>query len=321
MAFRSKLEEYGGLSMRQRMLLAFFLVAVAVWLVALGGEALCRSNMPETEETAIITGNDYRVLKDYFARIGQDRAPAVLGDHVKSVLFRALPFSFRKGCSDAISGWGGAAEAAAGMSVRVLHVDARKGEKTARVLLVYACYVKGREADGRYRDERLAGIVIDGERARLSMLPDRDDCDTCTDLTSIKLEKTAQIGGKSVVGVSFSRTNGNPGRSPPARLLKEENVRFYVMQERNIKPSGSVLKGREEMAEGAEQVKTAYSAGVVFKKDMRGNIIGILSPYRVARSYGRSGRDVSADKGARGEQSRGMVRYTWNAEREEFIKE
>lgn len=305
--------------MRQRMLLAFLLVAVAVWLLALGGEALCRSNLPETEEEAIITGNDYRVLKDYFARFGQDRTPAVLGDQVKSVLLRALPSSFRKGCSDARSNWG-AAEAAAGMSVRVLHVEARKGEKTARVLLVYACYVKGREADGRYRDERLAGMVIDGERARLSMLPDRDDCDTCAHLTRIKLEKTAQIGGKSVVGVSFSRANGNPGRNPPARLLKEENVRFYVMQERKIKPAGSVLKGREEMTEGAGQVTTAYSAGVVFKKDMHGNIVGILSPYRVTRSYDPNGRDASADNGARGE-SRGMVRYTWNGEREEFIKE
>ncbi len=317
--------------MRQRMLLVFFVVTVGIWSIVLSGEGLCRSNLPETEDTAVITGNDHGVLKDYFARIERDRkATGVPGDHVKSILLRALPASFRKGCNDVIAGWGSEGEAAAGMSVRVLHVEARKDGKTTRALLVYACFLKGREADGRYRDERLAGIVIDGDSARLSMLPDRDDCDTCTDLTRIKLEKTVQIGGRGIAGVSFARTNRNPGRSPAVQLLKEENVRFYVMQERKIKPAGIVLKGREEnTAEGAEQVKTVYSAGVVFKKDMRGNVIGILSPYRVSRSYERYDGDASSDSGVRtggqraasGVQRRGMIRYTWNAEREEFVKE
>ncbi len=305
--------------MKQRVLLVFLVVAVGVWLVV-PGEGLCRSNLPEAEATATITGADYRVLRDYFETVRQDRLAGIMGDRVKSVLLRALPAFFRKGCSDVIADWGGAGEAAAGVSVRVLHAEARKDEKTAHALLVYTCFSKGREADDRYRDERLAGIVIGTDSVRLFMLPDREDCDTCTDLTRIKLEKTARIGGEDVIGVSFTRTDRDPGRNPGPRLVREENVRFYVMEEKKIKPAGSVLKEREENAvEGAEPAKTIYSAGVVFKKDMRGNIIGILSPYRVSKSYDR---DAPADGAARTrEQRRGMVRYTWSADREEFIKE
>ncbi len=315
---------------QQRMLLVFFLVAVGVWFNVMSGEALCRYNLPEAEDTTIITGNDHKVLKDYFARIDQDRASGALGDHVKSILLRTLPASFRKGCGDVISGWGNGGEAAAGISVRVLDTEGKRDEKTIRVLLVYTCFLKGREADSQYRDERLAGLIIERDGARLSMLPDREDCATCTDLTRIKLEKTAQIGGRAVIGVSFVRTGRDPGRNPGARLVREENVRFYAMQERKIKPAGIVLKGREEITvEGTEQVRTVYSAGVVFKKDMRGNIVGILSPYRVSRSYDRYGRDASADSGAGAErpraasteQRRGMLRYGWNADREEFVKE
>jgi hypothetical protein len=300
------------------MLLVFFVIAVGVWLMVPSGEGLCRSGQPGTEETAVITGNDHAVLTDYFARIERDKATEVPGDQVTSVLLRALPASFKKGCSDVISGWGGTGEAAAGMSVRMLLVEARRAEKTRQALIVYTCFLKGREADGRYRDERLAGIIIDGDSARLSMLPGGDDCGTCTGPTHIELEKTARIGGRGVIGVSFARTNRMPGRNPAVQLLSEENVRFYVMREKKIKPAGCVLKGREEStAEDAGQVKTVYSAGVVFKKDMRGNIIGILSPYRISKSCDGDGGARAASR----VQRRGMLRYTWDAEREEFVKE
>jgi hypothetical protein len=69
------------------------------------------------------------------------------------------------------------------------------------------------------------------------------------------------------------------------------------------------LKGREEYAgtNGPNGEKTVFSASVIFKKGMKGNIIGILSPYTVAKNARRSGK--------------GMVRYDWNSEREEFMKE
>jgi hypothetical protein len=81
------------------------------------------------------------------------------------------------------------------------------------------------------------------------------------------------------------------------------------MQDNGIKPAGSVLKGREEYAgtNGANKERTVYGASIIFKKDMKGNIIGILSPYTVVKNARRSGK--------------GMVRYYWNSEKEEFMKE
>ncbi len=92
-------------------------------------------------------------------------------------------------------------------------------------------------------------------------------------------------------------------------MTKDERVNFYLMQDNGIKPAGSVLKSREEHtgANGANEEKTVYSASIIFKKDMKGNIIGILVPYTVVRNARRSGK--------------GMLRYDWNSGTGEFVKE
>ena len=140
------------------------------------------------------------------------------------------------------------------------------------------------------------------------MMPDDGDCENCQALTRILPEKEIHIGGKCVVGLSVLKTSENPCCTLSA-ATKEERVNFYLMQDNGIKPAGSVLKGREEYAgtNGANKERTVYGASIIFKKDMKGNIIGILSPYTVVKNARRSGK--------------GMVRYYWNSEKEEFMKE
>ncbi len=323
--------------MRQRMLPVLICVVLGACLAGFPAEGLCRLNLPEVEHETTITGNDHRVLKDYFARAEQDKTNGPLSEQVSSVLLKALPGACKDGCREIVSRWNNGADPAPGMSVRLLYVEGRKDEKPARVLLAYTCFSRTREAGRQRRDERLAGIVVHRDNTRLSMLPGRRDCETCSDLTRIRLEKTVRIGGKGVVGVSFARSGNIADGRGTVRPVKEEYVHFYVMQDRRIKPAGIVLKGREENdAEGAQGVKTVYSAGVVFKKDMRGNIIGILSPYRVTRSQGREGPADGAVQAGLGfggaaaterpqaagaEPRKGLIRYDWNAEREEFVKE
>jgi hypothetical protein len=51
-----------------------------------------------------------------------------------------------------------------------------------------------------------------------------------------------------------------------------------------------------------------YNGGIVFKKDMKGNIIDILSTYSEKTDEGRV-------------LHKGMLRFAWNSERKQFIQE
>ncbi len=270
--------------------------------------ALCRLNLPELEGQTVVRGQDHEALEDFFARLQREDLQRPLGGQMRRILVEALPEAYKSGCADMVAHWGPAADGTEEVSVRVLHVQGRQEERPVRALLAYACFSRAKEYMGRFRDERLAALTVERKLSRLSMMPDDGDCENCPALTRILPENEIHIGGKSVVGLSVLKTSANPccSLSPVA---KEERVRFYLMQDNGIKPAGSVLKRREEYAgrSDAHAEKTVYSGSVVFKKDMLGNIIGILSPYTVVKDAKRSGK--------------GMVRYDWNNERGEFVKE
>jgi hypothetical protein len=288
---------------------SFLLAAAIVALsVVFPRTALCRLNLPELEGLTLIEGQDHGALEDFFARFRQEDMQRPPGGEVKRILLEALPEAYKNGCADMVAHWGPASGGTEEVSVRVLHVEGRQEERPIRVLLAYACFSRAKEYVSQFRDERLAALTVERSASRLSMMPDDVDCENCPALTRIKPENEVHIGGKCVVGLSVLKTSANPccTLSPAA---KEERVLFYLMQDNGIKPAGSVLKGREEYAgtSGAHnKEKTVYSASVIFKKDMKGNVIGILSPYTVLRNAERSGK--------------GMVRYDWNGEREEFVK-
>ncbi len=287
-----------------------FLLSAFIVMLSLifPGPALCRLNLPELEGHTVIEGQDHQVLEDFFARLQQEDMQRLPGGEVKRILLGALPEAYKNGCTDMVAHWGPAADGTEALSVKVLHVEGGGQERSVRVLLAYACFSRAKEYAGHFRDERLAALIVGRDASRLSMMPDDEDCQNCQALTRILPEKQVHIGGKCVVGLSVLKTSENPCCTLSA-ATKEERVNFYLMQDNGIKPAGSVLKGREEYAgaNGAGGERTVYSASVIFKKDMKGNIIGILSPYTVAKNARRCGR--------------GMVRYDWSSEREEFTKE
>jgi hypothetical protein len=282
-------------------------VVIVTVLVVFPIPALCRLNLPELEGHTVIEGRDHQMLEDFFARFQQEDMERSPGGEVKRILLGALPEAYKDGCTDMVAHWGPAADGTEALSVRVLHVEEGDKERSVRALLAYACFSRAKEYVNRFRDERLAALVVDRKVSRLSMMPDDGDCENCQTLTRILPEKEVHIAGKCVVGLSVLKTGENPCCALSA-ARKEERVNFYLMQDNGVKPAGSVLKGREEYAgtKGAQEEKTVYSASVIFKKDMKGNIIGILSPYTVVKNARRSGK--------------GMVRYDWNSEREEFVK-
>jgi hypothetical protein len=112
-----------------------------------------------------------------------------------------------------------------------------------------------------------------------------------------------------VVGLNFVTSSDNPCCPSSARTFREEMISFFLFDGTETKPAGSVLKSREEVVSARDggDVQTFYSAGLVFKKDMKGNIIGILSPYRIRRN------SIWSDKG--------MLRFIWDGGRSEFVRE
>ena len=287
----------------------FLLSAVIVTLsVVFPGTALCRLNLPELGGQTMIEGRDHQLLKDFFARFQQEDILRSPGGETKRILLDALPEAYKNGCAAMVAHWGPTAGGTEAMSVRVLHVEGGDEKRSVRALLAYACFSRAKDYVNQFRDERLAALIVGRNGSRLSMMPDDGDCENCPALTRILPEKEIHINGKCVVGLSVLKTSENPCCSLSS-ATKEERVNFYLMQDNGIKPAGSVLKGREEYAgtNGAHEERTVYSASVIFKKDMLGNIIGILAPYTVVKNAKRSGK--------------GMVRYDWNSEREEFVKE
>ncbi|OPY68244.1 MAG: hypothetical protein A4E57_01887 [Syntrophorhabdaceae bacterium PtaU1.Bin034] len=295
--------------MRKGKTFYFPLIVIAgILSLVFSGPAFCRPNVPQAGHQSLIEGEDHQALKDFFARYEQDKANRSLSDRVRRILLRALPETYRSHCSETAAQCGRSDGRAAGISTRLLYVEKIKDERPIRCLIAYACFSKEKESN-QFRDERLAALVIDRTTSRLTIMPDNQDDEAPAGLSRIQMEKTVRIGGKGVIGLSFQRSNENPCADAPERVLKEDRVYFYVINDNEVKPAGSALKRHEEYAviDGKVVEKTVYNAGIVFKKDMKGNIIGILAPYTVKKD------DIQTGKG--------LTRYNWSREREEFIRE
>jgi hypothetical protein len=277
----------------------------SVFVVARDGS--CRFNLPQVEWQTKIEGQDHRALRGYFSHLEQGKMNRSPDSRVSALLLQNLPEVYRKGCDELVNHWGEAALGTAGLGVRILYTEGNKDEREIRVLLSYVCFSKVKE--NTFRDERLASLVMDKDGSRLSMVPQKPNCETCSEMVHIASENEVRIGGKSVVGLGFVTSSDNPCCPSPERTFREEIVNFFLFNDGETKPAGSVLKSREEMVHNPDSgdLRTAYSAGLVFKKDMKGNIIGILSPYRIKRNNGWS--------------DKGMLRFKWDGDRGEFVLE
>jgi hypothetical protein len=268
---------------------------------------LSAANPSETPYETKIEGAAHRILMDFFARFEQNEANRIPGEAVKRVLFRALPDTYKNGCEETMNQSGDEADGTARMTVKVLFVKAGEEEKPIRALIAFVFLSKAEEFTNRFH-ELTAALVIDRDSSRLSIVQQDPEHGKCRELARVAIEREVHIGGRDVIGLNFVRSSENVSSGESASVFREERINFYVFDDNGIRPAGSVLKAREERQSGdSGVVKSVYSATVVFKKDMKGNVVGILSPYTITRNDRRT--------------DRGMVRYGWDSGKEAFVKE
>jgi hypothetical protein len=283
----------------------FFVVAAAALSAVAPRSGLCGPG--PVAAPAMIKGRDCQVLKDFFARFEQDRTNKVPDNEVKHVLLEALPDTYKEGWAEAMGPAGPGGGGPSAVTVRVLHVEGRREDKPIRALITFTLLSKTEGAPAPCYDERLAALVIRRDAALLFIMEHEMEREESR-LVHIVREKEVRIGGHGLLGLNFRALNDCPVDMGAGTFLKQERVNFYLFQDNGIKFAGSVLKTREEhVPGGAKGTKATYKGAIVFKKDMKGNIVGILSPYTVAREDGRV--------------EKGMVRYAWDVDGETFVKE
>lgn len=285
------------------------LIVVALLCAFSTGGAFCAPDSLRIPEDVIIKGQDHETLQGFFARFELARGERHPSAEVSQALYRALPDACKKSCEETVSKLGDGAVGTARMAVEVVYVAGGKEGKPLRALVSFACSSSNEAFAGEFHGERMAGLVISRSSSRLSLMKGEAEGEKSPEFVRIMVEKEIRIGGHDVVGLDFIRSNENASGREAAGILKEEVVNFYVFEDDGIKPAGSVLKEREERTRGGDgrEMTSVYSAAVVFKKDMKGNIIGILSPFTLKQN------DKRTDKG--------MVRYSWDSEKRAFVKE
>lgn len=288
------------------------LVVIAVFLSSLVAEiepGFCRFDFPQIEWQTRIEGQDHLVLKRYFSDLEHGKMNRFPDTRAKAVLLERVPEEYRKGCNELTDRWRKVSAGAVGLGVRVLYMQVAKEEKPTRILLAYSCFFDQTEKERLVHDERLASLVVDRESSKLSVIAQEKNCLTGADLVQIVPEKEVKIGGKTIVGLGFKASHDSLCLPSPSATLREERIRFFLFDDESITAAGSVLKAQEESVHDPEKgdVRSVYDAGLVFKKDMRGNIVGILSPYTVKRNNRQS--------------EKGMLRFFWSGERGEFVPE
>jgi hypothetical protein len=285
--------------------LPFVVVALLSGLLPHG--TLCAADSLPVPSEVTIEGQDHHTLKDFFKRFEQDKVNRLPSEAVSQVLYRALPEAYKKACEESVNNLGDGAAGTAGMTVKVVYAEGEKEGKPIRALVGFACSSKGEAYANEFHDERLAALEIDRRFSRLSILKREEEQEKCPELVRIMVEKELRTRGKGIVGLNFARSDENASGGAAMGILKEETVNFYAFEDNGIKPA--VLKEREERLRDSDgkEVTSVYSASVVLKKDMKGNIVGILSPFTVKRNDGRV--------------AKGMVRYSWDGENQAFVRE
>ena len=251
-----------------------------------------------------IAGLDHAILKDYLHRSGS-RSNQPLDSAIKSVLLRNAPESYSKGCDGSTGRWESAPNGRGSSDVRLIFSEGRREDGSVRALLVYGCSADGKDSGGNDSDERLASIILDKDRSRISAVPIEAGGNSHLGRVRIRLERELRIGGKSIIGLRIASSGGEP--DPASPVVQEEKIEFFLLDEQDVLPAGSVLKAREDVPTASSGVIRTYEAALVLKKDMIGNITGILSPY-VIKDNGKTSR-------------KGMFRFNWDAIKGAFVQE
>ena len=297
------------------------LIAVLIGVTFIHGEKVC-SGIDADRTSGIdadrgrariaIVGQEHAILRHYLNRAG-NRLNQPLDNTIKSVLLRNGPEPYGRGCDGSTGRWDGAPSGKGSSDVRLIFSEGHKEDGSIQALLVYGCSAERKDSEGRESDERLAGLFLDRDGSRITAVPIDAGGGHAARLR-IQLDRELKIGGKSIIGLLVASSGGEQApassggeQAQASQAVREEKIEFFLMDEQGVKPAGSVLKRRDNLPGGSLEVARTYEAALVLKKDMKGNITGILSPY-VIKDNGKA-------------SMKGMFRFNWDPVRGEFVQE
>jgi hypothetical protein len=283
--------------------LVMMVMSVVVLAAMKAGEGSSELNPSLGPSPTVIAGQDHRLLKAYFSR------PDTRTDHSLAIPVGTLLLSYMSPVCG--RGQDAAKYLRSGDEsprLRLLFLEKGKEEAPTQALFACRCLPETMAAETEIFDDRLVSLVVDKDSSRLSVLTGGRVPDDCDGPVQIRPSKEVRMGGKSLVGLAFSQSNGASHCSSAARTIAEERINFFLLDEQGAKPAGSVLKSRKEVVDnGRGDITREYEADLVFKKDMKGNIVGILMPYTIKKNGSQS--------------EKGMFRFSWDTATGEFVRE
>jgi hypothetical protein len=268
-------------------------LTIVVLLIHTNG--YCRFNLPDIQKEVVVSNEDHKILKKFFISQEVNKSKKVLTKNVNEVLMRNLPDVGKSEVEDS--------------KVRLIYIEEGKEGNQVLALLVLGCNEKDTKESSVVCEDRLFGLEVEKDRSAMVSITTSKSGDSRSNTNKIVLEKEVRIGGLTVIGVNFM-ISGETNPSGQSRdLVKQERIQFFVFDGGEVRQAGSVIKSRIEATkeQGKGDITVNYNAGIVFKKDMIGNIVGILSPFTEKFSDGRVGK--------------GMIRFAWNPDRKIFVRE
>jgi hypothetical protein len=255
----------------------------------------CRFNLPDVQKIVTVSREDHRILKTFFTGREADKPKKVASDNVVEVLRRNLPGLWK-------SEIGGSHQ----VTARVIHIEDGQGEKPILSFLVLGCDDRGAHTC----DDNLVGLKVEKETTSIVPIAAHKECDSCSNEVKIVLERRVRVDGLVVIGVNFLTAYEIEDEDRPFESVTQEEVHFFVFDGGEVRQAGQVVKSRTETVAtpGKGDTTKTYHGGIVFKKDMKGNITGILSPYTEKTGEGRV-------------VDRGMLRLAWNSAMKQFVRE
>ena len=255
-----------------------------------------RLHLPQLPVRTVIEGDGHRLLSRFFRDAARERPGAPLPREVETLLLDALPAPYDNACRELAEVWGLGARGVP--SMRFLAGHAGPAESRRRVLLAFRCGC-GPEIFGKeYIDERLVALGIGADRSALAVIPHDPDVDRDSNLSRIGIPATMRVGDGPAWDVPIETSSENPCCDGPYSL-REMKTFLLIPAADGFDPAGEILISREEYdhddVDGDTTTKFKADAGAV--RDPLGNVVRIVSNYRVTRTDEESGRVETIEAG------------------------
>ncbi len=236
-----------------------------------------RLNLPRMSFNTELSSAVSPAIRTFFESANADSLSS-LPDSIQQMLIAALPTDIKKGCPEMIGSWGTIAENTAHLSVWQIHSLGDPKDSTHLSILVFRCESGAPEYHLKYGDEFPVALRIRKSSCTLESFPGIKDCDGCSDLTVLKLDRTCTIGGHPAFAIDYTSSSDNPCCGGP-ESFEENKVVIYLFDGTLMKEAGSFVRHRIDYSEDDTNVEqpdqeTISDATVVYNEDNHGNLVG-----------------------------------------------